>query len=348
MANQLIIIGNGFDLAHGLKTTYHDFFIWYLNKIVKSVHNKNNYTYQDKLVNIESAGEILRTVPINNARDFENIIQLNAERIEYKASDFFGKVFASSKIHGWVDIENIYYEELIECSSRVYSGMCNKDHAKEVLRELNDCLTEIKNQLAEYLKTLPKPERIFEIEKHFKSITNSANKCCILNFNYTSTVELYSKRTVLEDDIRSIINIHGDINNETKNPIIFGHGDEMDLEYEKMERLNIKEFLVNLKSFWYFKSDNYQNLQKFLQLNYLFEVHIMGHSCGLSDRILLNSIFEHPSCYKIKIYYHQRSSTPNDNDFFDKTIEISRHFRDKARMRNSIKDAVPLIKFPTS
>jgi len=32
--NKLIIIGNGFDLAHGLKTKYSDFIIWYLNKII--------------------------------------------------------------------------------------------------------------------------------------------------------------------------------------------------------------------------------------------------------------------------------------------------------------------------
>ena len=28
--NRLIIIGNGFDLAHGLKTSYHDFILHYL------------------------------------------------------------------------------------------------------------------------------------------------------------------------------------------------------------------------------------------------------------------------------------------------------------------------------
>lgn len=31
--NRLVIIGNGFDLAHGLKTSYKDFIRWYLNEI---------------------------------------------------------------------------------------------------------------------------------------------------------------------------------------------------------------------------------------------------------------------------------------------------------------------------
>ncbi|WP_406823950.1 AbiH family protein [Pedobacter sp. KACC 23697] len=28
--NRLILIGNGFDLAHQLKTSYNDFIVWYL------------------------------------------------------------------------------------------------------------------------------------------------------------------------------------------------------------------------------------------------------------------------------------------------------------------------------
>lgn len=31
--NKLFIIGNGFDLAHGLKTKYEDFLLWYLQKV---------------------------------------------------------------------------------------------------------------------------------------------------------------------------------------------------------------------------------------------------------------------------------------------------------------------------
>jgi hypothetical protein len=33
--NKLILIGNGFDLAHGLKTSYSDFMLWLINKNYK-------------------------------------------------------------------------------------------------------------------------------------------------------------------------------------------------------------------------------------------------------------------------------------------------------------------------
>ncbi|MNL38289.1 hypothetical protein D3C87_1604890 [compost metagenome] len=34
--NRLILLGNGFDLAHGLKTSYNDFIKWYFKKCLQS------------------------------------------------------------------------------------------------------------------------------------------------------------------------------------------------------------------------------------------------------------------------------------------------------------------------
>lgn len=50
--NRLILIGNGFDLAHGLKTSYKDFIIWYLSECF----GNRSYlpsTYQDVLLCIQ-------------------------------------------------------------------------------------------------------------------------------------------------------------------------------------------------------------------------------------------------------------------------------------------------------
>jgi len=50
--NRIILVGNGFDLAHGLKTSYKDFIIWYLVKCF----GQRSYlpsTYENKLLRIE-------------------------------------------------------------------------------------------------------------------------------------------------------------------------------------------------------------------------------------------------------------------------------------------------------
>jgi hypothetical protein len=109
----------------------------------------------------------------------------------------------------------------------------------------------------------------------------------------------------------------------------------MDPVYQRIENLNSNELLRNIKSFGYLKNGDYQKFRLFTDSD-KFNVYILGHSCGLSDRILLNSIFEHKNCESIKIYYHKRSDT--DNDYTEKTMEISRHFgpQNKDLMRRRI------------
>jgi hypothetical protein len=143
----------------------------------------------------------------------------------------------------------------------------------------------------------------------------------ILNFNYTSTVEHYLKN--IPKDLYSLNYIHGKLNDK-QNPIIFGYGDEIDHFYKKIEDLNCNVFLENFKSFGYLKTKNYQQFTGFLGKNDTFEVHILGHSCGLSDRVLFKRIVEHPKCKSIEIHYHKKSE--EENDYLEKTFELSRHF----------------------
>ncbi len=134
-----------------------------------------------------------------------------------------------------------------------------------------------------------------------------------------------------------MINIHGELK-QIKNPIIFGYGDEVDKSYQEIEDLNENEFFKHIKSFDYFKTSNYHNLLNFIDSG-KFEIFIMGHSCGLSDRTMLNTIFENKNCDKIKIFYH------TVEEYRTKTYEISRHFNDKALMRKRIvprPDCIPM------
>jgi hypothetical protein len=82
-----------------------------------------------------------------------------------------------------------------------------------------------------------------------------------------------------------------------------------------------------IKSFQYPKTDNYHKLLSFIEAND-FEVFVVGHSCGLSDRTLLKTIFEHDKCLCIKTFHYKGE----EEDFY-KRIEISRHFSDKQKMR---------------
>lgn len=155
-----------------------------------------------------------------------------------------------------------------------------------------------------------------------------------LNFNYTDTTSYYNSMLNKEFFYCSSreIKIHGELNNND-NEINFGFGDEMDEDYRLIENLNDNEYLKNFKSFKYSQNNNYKDSLDFIDSE-KFQVYIMGHSCGISDRTLLNTIFEHKNCRSIKVFYHKRED--GSDNFTDIIQNISRHFNDKKLMRSKI------------
>lgn len=51
--NRLVIIGNGFDLAHGLKTSYKDFINWYWEQRVLELKGVSSSISEDGLCKFE-------------------------------------------------------------------------------------------------------------------------------------------------------------------------------------------------------------------------------------------------------------------------------------------------------
>lgn len=149
-----------------------------------------------------------------------------------------------------------------------------------------------------------------------------------MNFNYTQT----AKKLYNDHNIDEIINIHGELNSEN-NPIIFGYGDELDDDYNKIEKLQNNDFLENIKSISYHKTRNYRELLNFISLG-PYQVFIMGHSCGNSDRTLLNTLFEHDNCLSIKVFYRQYED--GTDNYIDMIKNISRNFNNKPNMRDIV------------
>ena len=149
-----------------------------------------------------------------------------------------------------------------------------------------------------------------------------------LNFNYTSTADLYIQKY----SGFNVNHIHGELDNED-NPIIFGYGDELDENYKKISNLNDNDYLKNIKSMRYLETDNYRNLLSFID-SAPFQIYIMGHSCGNSDRTLLNTLFEHKNCISIKPFYYEK---PDGTDNYIEIIQnISRNFNDMRLMRDRV------------
>jgi hypothetical protein len=340
--NRLIIIGNGFDLAHGYKTSYSDFLEDYLIQILNEYFVKHQY--EDDLIKFNYQS-IQFSKPIEAIKSIEEsfkYIELIKERfpkvIDFK-SDFFKELYMQFNHQRWVDIENHYFSYL-----KRYSKASNND-LKSIIK-LNNEFEFLKSKLVDYLKRASSETRRgrvnyipelttkpFEQEEFVENLgTDKVPKqLYFLNFNYTNTIEYYTP--YLSSKFLYDVNyIHGDINDDN-NPIIFGYGDEYDKEYLEIQNKQIHELLKHIKSFQYSKTSNYHHLMRFIQ-GEPFQVYVLGHSLGLSDRTMLKEIFEHDNCKSIKIFYHKKSET--ENDFTEKVYELANHFTDKGLMRKKL------------
>ena len=108
ISNKLVIIGNGFDLAHKFKTSYNDFILWYLNEFIK------NRNHSDEILNAEGCGdanfENNEVRGINSIKDFqEKYIGRGLIKIK---SNFFNQLNRKHEAYNWVDIEKEYYSSV--------------------------------------------------------------------------------------------------------------------------------------------------------------------------------------------------------------------------------------------
>lgn len=357
--NKLIIIGNGFDLAHGLKTSYHDFMLWILSCEFKKHFDGlitfdivdfsnapkregtevfNNYSlsdfqvfFFDKNPNYKSLLEETHGI-MNTEILMQYFSALNRNKIGIK-NNIFRHLLFHQKINYWVDIENEFYKTLV----KFYKNDVNLKEFKS-LEEFNSDFEQIKQLLEQYLisikdKSVSSKSKISTFFKDLPKFnkTKTIHPVFICNFNYTDTLNSYIRKDtdLINDDICFI---HGEID-RPQNPIVFGFGDEKEENYLPMESSKDDRYLKFIKSFAYLKTPYYSKLLSFIEAE-PFEVVIMGHSCGQSDRVLLKTIFEHDNCQKIIIKYYERPD--GTDDFDEKAKEIARSFTDKALFRKRV------------
>ena len=153
------------------------------------------------------------------------------------------------------------------------------------------------------------------------------DRIMLVNFNYTTTADAY-----LPNSERFVVNhIHGELNKPES--VIFGYGDEIDERYKIMSEKNNNEYLRNIKSIKYLESPNYRNLLEFME-SAPYQVFVIGHSCGNSDRTLLNTLFEHKNCVSIKPFYYKRKD--GTDNYMELIQNISRNFTDMKLMRDRV------------
>jgi hypothetical protein len=322
----------------------------YLKGALKQINNGGNYNiYQpiveDDLLVLYANHRIIKLeLPeIGDTDTLQGIIhKLQNKQIALKSNfNLIENLILKFSTQNWVDVENEYFQKL--------TGLLNLNNIQE-LKDLNRSFELLKTKFLDYLGKQDTTLDRHLYRKYHKFLSNLDainSNTLILNFNYTNLIESY------EDCFKNveIINIHGSLDIQEENPIIFGYGDDYHNSYPVLENSNIDDFMINMKAMHYSKTSNYLELLHFINVGSLknkanssnenFLVTVLGHSCGLSDRTMLKTIFEHKNCAKIQLAYFD-----NEEDHFYKTIAVSRHFSDKAEMRRKLNPINPNLKMP--
>lgn len=360
--NRLVLIGNGFDLAHGLKTSYADFINWYWEQRVKGFQGNLTNVSEDHLCTFELYDDDIRcwnvfafhlprftNKPLG--KDVIQSIMEDTSRFKVTISPFFERIIKSIETKGWVDIENEYYSMLVrekDYGDRIKTLNNHLDFLREKLIEYLQLKSQQNTSIIEEIKDKiysPIPEREVSVKARSNSLIENAdgpihfiplfyNKkqkkrnpwhTMLLIFNYTDTPEMYM------DGNATANYIHGKLDDPQS--VIFGYGDELDENYKKLKEQNDGECMRHVKSIRYLERDNYRRMLEFIE-SARFQVVIMGHSCGNSDRTLLNTIFEHRNCVSIKPYYYQKDD--GSDNYNELVMNISRNFTDMKLMRDRV------------
>lgn len=366
--NRLIIIGNGFDMAHDLKTSYKDFINWYCDQRIQALAKVFTNVSEDSLCGlwINSSHYNWNQIFNSKRRLFQRLTGIEAIQdfkksplaFFIKYSPLFETITQSIETKGWVDIENDYYQLL---KQKIEDP---NHHNNYTIEKLNEQLAFLQQKLIEYLNAISidkvRQDILDNILEYFdpadfaigskkkamdylglninissiKEIHDSKVKIdklipqriMLLSFNYTKTASLYATDKRFECNY-----IHGQL--EDPEHIIFGYGDELDKSFQQILDMNDNRLLNNIKSVRYLETGHYRRLLEFLMAA-PFQVFIMGHSCGNSDRTLLNTIFEHENCISIKPFYH-KDEDGKDN-YMEITQNIYRNFTDMKSFRDRV------------
>ena len=318
----------------------------YLEYSTKEYNSDINYLKEFKILFDKKYWE--------KTKDLINAIKSSTFKIDY--TQFVDKLFKNELFKiilnkckadkNWGGIEHEFYQTLLDVKE-----FYREEKILDKIDKLNKEFENIIDCFIHYMKTVVSKQKTENLSKITKHLKQPVKKCelstqfrdrigqqpivikehMFLNFNYTNTVEKYIAQSSVNVEEKHV-QIHGRLE-DSASGIIFGYGDELDSSYKELEDKNDNRYLKYSKSLHYLYKNNYQKLLDFLEQN-KYQVYIWGHSCATSDRVLLQTIFEHENCVSIKPFYYQ--DTKGNDNFADLCANISRSFTDKKKFRDLV------------
>ena len=307
----ILILGNGFDLAHGLNTRYSDFLKYCQDKynVMRYSGDKDsNFLYNNVWIKHFLNKKISGDKWIDLEKEIYNVIAKLSKLLYFKNDVSYEQyneiVFYLSK-----DYMELNFDEVIKYfHKQVYpNNNCYFVHIKDFVSFLYEQLRDFIKEFEKYLIE-EKNNKIANIPKYKLRI----NKKCIslLNFNYTDICEELYGINFSHNDYAintKAVYVHGKIGDENNCNLVLG---THSFDNEQIPVVfNI--FKKHHQRHKYRTIEQYQELLnelKYPQKIYTPVFHIVGHSLDKTDHAILRHILLAKEKSVINIYYHNEEA----------------------------------------
>ena len=314
----LLVIGNGFDLTHGLKTKYTDF-LKFFNEEIGTV------PLSEQLSDIDIAGMKKFLGYINMSIEKEDDDALYSNLQHYMSVPYgnfwiayFNKILEdrTNRIgEGWVDFER-EIELVIGQLEKLFLNFSDFHKKKSILREImggyfgksSEIITQefipklnwdlkILTLFLEFYLLKEKKSLDIKPKQFFKKLNVNA----VISYNYTDTFQTLYKRGNTKVPVHFV---HGQLG---KHNLVLGIGETLsDKEKDKFTVCaSFKKFFQRIK---YKLGNDYRNiLPPKPDAHNKWQIVFYGHSLDSTDKNSLKWLLEKSSEFPIKIYYYDDS-----------------------------------------
>ena len=309
----ILILGNGFDIAHGLKTKYSDFLDYCETKYKytepRNIDKDSNFLFNnvwikhflnkkingDKWIDLEK--EIYNVIVILSKLPY---FQSGTSQEKYKNIPFLiSKYYMDFNF----DEVNRYFRK----PEGIIERDCYYIQIKDFIKFLHNQLRDFVMEFEKYLK-----DEVMRTVKNTSKYNFRIDNSCVslLNFNYTNTCEKLYNINFTHNNCgikTKAVYVHGKINYEDGCNLVLGTH-SFDNE-QIMVDFNI--FKKHNQRHRYETMENYQELLnelKYPKKIYTPVFHIIGHSLDKTDHNILKHILLAREKSIINIYYHDEES----------------------------------------
>lgn len=310
--NNVLVIGNGYDIAHGLKTRYSDFIDWVRN--LNSDYSKLDTDDLEFKKRISDNGFILYFLNYTNEVcgwvDLERLIKTMVQYFECFVSEFWQilrnkeggikwkydywvkHIVGFSKIFERKESESYYLK------ARYYSYDFGLNKA-ELLRILKEELDDVIKLMKIYLDQFSRDKFLNSLQP-IKQIED-IHPQHVISFNYTETYKIYG---IKSDEV---YHIHGSL---AKNNMVLGYEDETS---SNLDFIYFKKYFQRIQKLTgYVDPDEWKpiNMGVFGKLRILF----YGLSMDKTDGDMIRELWK--KSHRFVIYYC------NQSDYEQKVINL--------------------------